>query len=206
MSAVVPVTAGRNDFAAVPIEPVVRFSVEQYHAMLASGILQSGDPVELLDGLLVPKMTKYPPHTISTKLTCRVFNSLLPAGWHVACQEPITLAGSEPEPDVAVVRGDPRDYRRGHPGAADVAVVVEISDATGPRDAVTKKRVYAAAGIPVYWIVNLPQRCVEVFSEPSGAAEPPDYRRRDVYAESDEAPLTVAGAAVGRVAVAGVLP
>src|SRR5262245_10033233 len=67
--------------APVPDEPVWRLSVEQYHEMLRAGILQSGDPIELLEGILVAKMTKYPPHTLSTQLIREALQQLLPTGW-----------------------------------------------------------------------------------------------------------------------------
>src|SRR5437762_2251497 len=89
--------------APVPDEPVWRLSVEQYHEMARVGILQSGDPVELLEGILVAKMTKYPPHTLSTQLTREAFQQILLAGWFVNDQEPITTLDSEPEPDVVVI-------------------------------------------------------------------------------------------------------
>jgi Uma2 family endonuclease len=94
-----------------------------------AGILTSDDRVELLEGLLVTQMNKTPAHTLATALLREELAALLPAGWYVRSQDPITLAASEPEPDLAVVRGTPRDYRDRHPGPGDVAVVVEIADA-----------------------------------------------------------------------------
>src|SRR6266852_7793927 len=92
--------------AAVPTEPIYRLSVAQYHAMADHGILDEDDPVELLEGWLVQKMTKHRPHSRCTHRTRRALESLLPGGWYVDAQEPVTTTDSEPEPDVAVVRGD----------------------------------------------------------------------------------------------------
>lgn len=123
----------------VPAESVWRLSVDQYHEMVRAGIIAEDAPVELLDGLLVSKMTKSPMHAAATKLTQKALEQILPEGWHAAAQEPITLARSEPEPDVSVVRGDARQYLDHHPGPGDVALVVEVADASWQRDRTLKK-------------------------------------------------------------------
>ena len=116
------------------------------------------------------------------------------------------MSDSEPEPDVAVIRGDLDEYEHSHPGPQDVALVVEVADASLDRDRSIKKQVYARAGIPVYWIVNLPERRIEVYTAPSGPAETSDYRQHENYAAGSEVPLIVEGREVGRVPVAAVLP
>jgi Uma2 family endonuclease len=133
---------------AVPTEPVWRFSVAQYHQMIRLGILTEDDPVELLEGWIIHKMPKNPPHRAATKLTRNALEEIVPEGWYVDAQEPITLLDSEPEPDVVVVRGNTRDYLDRHPGSQDLALVVEIADSTLERDRTSKKRLYARAGIP----------------------------------------------------------
>ena len=191
----------------MPPEPVCRLSVSQYHEMIAGGILGSDEPVELLEGWLVPKMVKNPPHSTARHLTTKALEQILPSGWHVRSQEPITLSDSEPEPDVAVVRGNPEQYERSHPGPEDVAMVVEVADASLDRDRSIKKQVYARAGIPVYWIVNLRERRIEVYTAPSvGHADLPDYRRHEDYTAGSEVPLMIAGHEAGRIPVAALLP
>ena len=91
-----------ND-AAVPTEPIYRLSVAQYHAMAEHGILTEDDPVELLEGWLVQKMTKYRPHTLTTGLVRRALDEIVPGGWYVDSQEPITTEESEPEPALSEV-------------------------------------------------------------------------------------------------------
>ncbi len=105
-----------------------------------------------------------------------------------------------------MAHGDDRTYADHHPGPGDVALVVEVSDFSLDRDWTLKKRLYAQAGIPVYWIVNLVDRRLEVFTDPSAATDPPDYRQHRVFAASEEVPLVVEGREVGRIAVAAVLP
>ena len=190
----------------MPPEPVCRLSVSQYHEMIAAGILPSDDPVELLEGWLVPKMVKNPPHSTARQLTTRALEQILPPGWHVRSQEPITLSDSEPEPDVAIVRGDLGQYEHLHPGPQDVALVVEVADASLDRDRSIKKQVYARAGIPVYWIVNLQERRIEVYTAPSGPVEVPNYRQHQDYAAGSEVSLSLEGREAGRIPVASLLP
>jgi Uma2 family endonuclease len=191
---------------AVPDDFIFRLSVDQYHEMIKAGILTSDDPVELLEGWLVQKMPKNPAHRLAKRLFRDALAAALPPGWHVEEQEPVTTSDSEPEPDVTVIRGTPRDYAQHHPGPADLALVVEVSDSTLRRDRGRKKRIYARAGVPVYWIVNLPDRRVEVYTGPSGLAETPDYGQRQEFGPSESVPVIIDGTEVGRLTVADLLP
>ncbi len=127
--------------AALPIFPL---SVEQYHAIIDNGIVTPDDRVEL-------------------HATRQALERLIPERWYVDEQKPITLETSEPEPDIAVIRGDTRDYFDRHPGPNEVALVVEI-------DGETKKRIYAAGGTRCYWIIDLKERRVEVYSNPKATS------------------------------------
>ena len=201
-----PALASRRQAAAVPHDLIWRLSVQQYHAMIQAGILTEDDPVELLEGWLVLKMPKSPSHRMVTRLLGKALERLLPADWYVDTQEPITLIDSEPEPDVVVVRGDTRQYHDRHPGSQDVALVVEVADTTLRRDRTLKKRLYAQAGIPIYWIVNLPERWFEVYTQPSGPIESPDYGRRQDFGPADWVPVIIDNSEVGRIAVQQLLP
>lgn len=191
---------------AIPTEPIYRLSVAQYHAMAKHGILDDDAPVELLEGWLVQKMTKPRPHSRCTHRIRRALERILPAGWYVDTQEPVTTAESEPEPDVAVLRGDNDDYTDRQPGPAETALVIEVADATLRRDRSTKKRIYARAGIPVYWIANLVENCIEVYTDPTGPAARPDYRQRLVYSPEAELPVVLDGQEIRRLAVRELLP
>lgn len=190
---------------AIPDDPVWRLSVSQYHHMIAAGILTDDDPVELLEGWLITRMPKNPSHRLVTQLTRETLAQLLPAGWYVDAQEPITMEDSEPEPDLVIVRGERRRYTDRHPGAADVAVVVEVSDTTLQRDRTLKQRLYARGSIPIYWIINLVERKIEVYTQPSGPAEAPAYQHRQDYDMTDTLPLVVDEQTVGRLAVRDLL-
>jgi Uma2 family endonuclease len=184
----------------------MRFTVDKYHEMIDKGILTDDDPVELLEGWLVTKMPKKPRHRLVTQLTGDVLNRLMMAGWHVATQDPITLKNSEPEPDVSVIRGSKLDYQDRHPEPKDVSMLVEVADATLHRDRTTKKRIYAKEAIPVYWIVNLVENQIEVYTDPSGPTENPDYRKRQDYQIKDSVPLIIEGKEIAQVPVRELLP
>lgn len=192
--------------AAIPNDLILRLRIEQYHAIIQAGILTDDDSVELLEGWLVFKMPKNPPHRATTRLVRTALENILPAGWYVDSQEPITLSNSEPEPDIVVVRGDTRQYLDRHPGAEDIALIIEVSDTTLQRDRTVKKRIYARAGISMYWIVNLVEEQVEVYSQPLVEVEQPDYSQRLDFARSAVIPIIIEGIEIGAIAVDALLP
>lgn len=176
---------------AMTSTPLYRLTVEQYHAMLKAGILVEGEKCELIEGILVQKMTRGRPHYLTIVRLSHQLSSALPNGWHVESENAITTEDSEPEPDAAVIRGAVEDYPTEHPKGSDVGLVIEVSDSTLSYDRTDKKRIYARAGIPVYWIVNLRERTIEVYTDPSGSAEAPDYRARQVYTPGESVPVTL---------------
>lgn len=192
--------------AAMPPDLIWRLSVDQYHTLIRAGILTEDDPVELLEGWLVYKMPKIPAHRVVTHLIRQALERMVPAGWYVDTQEPITTAASEPEPDVMVIRGETRRYLNRHPEPQEVALVVEVSDATLQRDRIFKKRLYAQAGIPIYWIVNLAERQIEVYTNLSDLGEQTDYRQNQVYRLSDSIPFLIEGNEVGHITVQELMP
>jgi len=191
--------------AGRPDDFILRLSVQQYHDMIRQGILSSDDPVELLEGFLVVKMSKNPPHAKSTGRVQRHLDGKLPPGFFTRVQDPITLEDGEPEPDVAVARGTDDDYTDRHPGPADVPLVVEVADSTLVRDRTLKLRSYARAGIRVYWIVNLLARQIEVYQQPVGGDEP-TYLRQDVFGEQERVPVILDGREIATLNVADLLP
>jgi Uma2 family endonuclease len=205
MATVQPISPPPAQSDAIPDEPIYRLSVEQYHAIAGAGILDEDAPVELLEGWLVQKMTKYPPHRAVARRTRRALERLVPEEWSVETQAPITTGDSEPEPDIMVVRAEAAGRQDRHPGPEDVALVVEVAETSLRRDCGTKKRLYARARIPIYWIVNLVQRRVEVYTDPSGPAKKPDYRQQHVYGSSDEIPVILDGREIGRIPVREIL-
>jgi len=189
---------------ATPPFPVRRFTVEEYQQMADAGIL-TDDHVELLEGWITPKMIHNPPHDLAVGLAEEALRDRLTDAWKTRSQSAITTDDSRPEPDVAVVRGPLRRYTRQQPGPADIALIVEIADTSLARDR-GKCPLYARAGIPAYWIVNLVGRQVEVYTQPNSAADPPGYSRKAVYEPGDDVPLEVAGQQPAAIAVDDLLP
>jgi Uma2 family endonuclease len=188
-----------------PLESLKRFTVEEYHALLDGGFFASDEDYELLEGLLVKKMGKKRAHSLATRRLRQLLEKML-HGYYVDAQEPVTTSDSEPEPDASVVRGQPEDYRDHQPLAKDVALVAEVSEKTLARDRGLKKRIYAAAGIPVYWIVNLIHRQIEVYTQPSGPGSDADYSACQVIAGDGEIPVVVDGREVGKIKASELLP
>jgi Uma2 family endonuclease len=178
-----------------PFGPVYRLSVEQYRQMAEVGILTKYDKVELLEGWLVAKMTKNAPHEYTISIIEEVLNRALPPGWFPRFQSSTSTPDSFPEPDIAVVRGVRSDYRQRHPGPDDVGLVIEVADTTLARDRL-KRRLYARAGLPVYWIVNLPEQVLEVYTEPDSSRPEPAYRQTMILTRDKSVSLTLADASI----------
>jgi Uma2 family endonuclease len=180
-----------------------RLTAEQYYQMIEAGVLAAADRVELWEGQLVEKMSKNRPHAIALGSLHHLLIPLVPAGWYVAQEEPIAIDDVRvPEPDLSVVRGSRRDYPQRPPTGRDVALAVEVSDTSLKKDLGTMMAVYAGQAIPVYWVVNLGARRIEVYAEPEG----PSYRSTRSYGPDDAVPVVLDGREVGRIAVRDVLP
>jgi hypothetical protein len=191
---------------AAPPLPMRRFTVDEYHRMIDLGIIRAGEPCELLEGWIVEKMSRNPPHDLVLGLVEDEIGRLLPAGWFRRDQSAVTTSDSEPEPDVAAVRGNRRDFAERHPSAQDTGLVVEVSDTSLDFDRTEKQRTYARASIPIYWIVNIPEEQVEVYTDPTGPCDDPVYRTRRDYHRDEEVPLVLDGVEVARIPVRNLLP
>jgi Uma2 family endonuclease len=182
---------------------IYRLTVEQYDRMVEVGILGKRDRVELIEGILVAKMGRNRPHIVSGKKALRTLERTIPAGWHVAKEDPAVVSErSKPEPDLSVVRGQAEDYLDRDVTANDIGLVVEVSDSTLRADQREMRPIYAASRISVYWIINLVERCLEVYSEPEGR----DYRKAQVLSPEQDVPLILDGVEAGRIRVADLLP
>jgi Uma2 family endonuclease len=162
-----------------------RFSAAEVLRMVEDGILGEDEPVELLEGDLVVTPPQGPRHSaVVSELDERLRATYRP-GYHVRSQCPLGgAADSLPEPDLAVVLGKPRDYLAAHPVGADVVLVIEVARTSQVIDR-RKVRVYAKIGVPVYWLLDLATRRLEVRSEPDGD----DYRSTRLLGENESAAL-----------------
>jgi Uma2 family endonuclease len=148
-----------------PPLPRRRWTREEYGRMLDAGILQPDERVELLDGEVVPMTPQKSLHAATVQALSSILMHAVAAGFQVRVQLPLALGRhSEPEPDIAVVRGERWDFRSEHPDTA--ALVAEVADTSLGRDRLRKGPLYARAGIPEYWILDLTSDTLEVCRDP----------------------------------------
>jgi Uma2 family endonuclease len=160
-----------------------RFTAERYFALVDEGVLAPDDPVELLEGVIVSMPPKNPPHAVATGLVGDALRAALGTRAAVREQNPLVASRlSVPEPDIAVVAGAHGDYMHAHPTTA--LLLVEVADSSLGQDRLTKAGIYAAAGIPEYWIVNLRDECVEIMRDPDTEAR--FFRSRRVAGRGEE--------------------
>jgi Uma2 family endonuclease len=152
-----------------------RWTRFEYDRLAEWEILGTEDRIELLGGEMVVKEPQQRPHVTAIQLVARALREAFGAGWDVQIQSPVALDDeSEPEPDVSVVPGDPRDYTA-HPTSPVLVVEVSLSRLAFDRE--HKGSLYARAHVADYWIVNLPDRRLEVYREPvSDGAAPFGWR------------------------------
>ena len=150
------------------ISPV---EVAQYHQFPEFNA--RGRRTELIRGVIIEKMPKSPLHASIAKLLYDGLHASAPAGWSVRQDQPLTLRDSEPEPDIAIVRGSVQDYRTSHPETAVLVIEIAISSASLDRE---KASLYAEAGVEEYWIVLPVERRVEIQRRPESGL----YREQTV--------------------------
>ena len=180
-----------------------RFTVAQYDRMVQDGTIGKNERVELIEGLLVTKMGKNPPHVFAGKLGFKRLEQLVSPGWHVGKEDPVVVSDwGKPEPDLSVIRGKENDYLDRAVTAADVGLVVEIAESSLATDRFDMAKIYASARIPVYWIVNLLNRQIEVYTQPGNDG----YECREDFGWEQDVPVVVEGREVGRIPVSDIVP
>jgi Uma2 family endonuclease len=199
---------------AIPTQPLVsppptlapltprRITVDEYDRIIASGSLNEPKKIELIDGYMVTKMSKSAEHGYSVKEVLKALERMLPAGWTWRKEEPVRIPPyDEPEPDGAIVRGSDADYRHRIPEATEVGLLVEVSakNVTADRQ---QANLYGRSGIPVYWIVNLADRQVEVYTDPSSSG----YTTRKDFTSGQHVPVVIDRLQVGQIPVDDILP
>ena len=175
-----------------------KFTVDEYHEVIKAKILTEDDPVELLEGYLVLKMSRSLAHDYAIRAPTKELGRLIPDEYKLNSQCAATFDTSEPEPDFTIARGPYADYRKKHPGPSDSAVMIEVSASSLRRDRGFKSQIYARGGIPIYRVVNVDERKIEVYSNPIGN----EYAQVVEYAEPDSVPLVLDGNQVGAIAIA----
>ncbi len=179
-----------------------RMTVDQYERLVETGVLD-GQPIELINGLLVRKMGKKPPHVIACEATRDELLPLIPPGWRLTIEAPIRIPDfDEPEPDLAIVRGTRNQYEDHHPGPADVGLLIEVAETTLDQDRGEKQLAYARGRVPTYWIVNLVDRQLEIYTRPTRTG----YRNRRVLAPNEHVSVMIGRREIGQIALAAILP
>ena len=159
------------------VQPAARrFTVEEYHRTADAGVFGEDDRVELLEGEIVEMAPIGSRHAACVRRLNEVFGERLRGRAIVAVQDPVRLGEhSEPQPDVALLRRREDRYTAAHPGPQDVLLVVEVADTSAAWDRERKVPLYAQAGVPEVWVVDLVAGAVHTYRGPAGGA----------YAEAD---------------------
>ncbi|QEL15641.1 Uma2 family endonuclease [Limnoglobus roseus] len=194
---------------ARPADPAVpqpfRITVEQYHRMGELGFFTAKPRCELIRGIIVEKLLMNPPHKTALRRLIDLLRPLIPEGYVFDSQGPISLADSEPEPDVSITLGPDDRYSDRHAGPDEVVLLVEVADSSLEYDRGEKLQLYAEAGISVYWVVNLRDRSVTVYTRPRGGRNP-GYRNRVDYTPGAAVPVVIGKKTIGTIPVTEILP
>jgi Uma2 family endonuclease len=161
------VFAGIDRMVNTQIRPL---TIDDYHQMIETGIIHEGEHTELISGQIFNMAAKGTRHTVANTELMGELLLLLGRRAKIRCQDPITLPNnSEPEPDIVIAKLRSDNYVNSHPAPTDIILVVEVADSTLNFDKNTKAPLYAIAGIKEYWIVNLIDDRLEIYSQPEGA-------------------------------------
>ena len=192
---------------SLPPIPMKRFSVEEYHQMIQAGVFAHDSRFELLEGWIVPKMSRNPPHDVSLDLTAMKCQHDSQTDWDIRLQSAITTGDSEPEPDLAVVKGIRRGLIRQESRSQGYRAVIEIADSSLLDDRRQENSPLRLAAIKEYWIVNLVTSQVEVYADPTGpSGGHPSYRKHADYKAGESVPLSVGGQDSAPISVTDLLP
>lgn len=172
---------------------------EEYYKMAELGVLKPDERVELIGGRIVEMAPQHSPHFTAIRLIEEAMRAIFASNHEIRTQGPLDISpSSQPEPDVAIVRGAVRDYAKAHPTTAEL--VVEVSESTLGYDRGEKASLYASAEIQDYWVLNLADRCVEIFRDPIPMANQPygyGYRSHTHYFPTDKvSPLAAPKSAI----------
>jgi Uma2 family endonuclease len=164
------------------------WTVEDYYRMSDLGILDPSERTELIAGQIILMTAKGTPHVIVLQLLATNLQAQLGTTALIRTQDPIRLDNfSEPEPDLAIVKGTIFDYAEHHPVPEDVYLVIEVADSTLKKDCEVKDKIYARSSIAEYWVVDIKNRQIHIFRDPT----PTGYSSQLILTESHSvSPLT----------------
>jgi Uma2 family endonuclease len=189
----------------LPLADIRRFTVGEYHRLGELGVFGPEDRVELIDGYIIKKAVQNTPHSRAVRRLVTRLSRFAGEDWAIQSQLPITLQRSEPEPDGCVMIGPEDRYDDRNPRPRDIALVIEVADSSLPLDRGAKLRAYARNRLPVYWIVNILDKRIEVYTLPQ-AGRNPGYQKREYFGRGLRVPVVLNGSVVGEIAVNDLLP
>ena len=168
------------------LQPRHRWTVAEYHRMGEVGLLNEDSRVELIDGEIMEMAPIGSEHGGKVNRFIYLFSKIFGDKAIIAAQNPVILGGyGEPQPDVAVLRWREDYYERAHPHAEDVLLIIEVSDSTLRYDRDVKVPLYANHGIPEVWLLDLQQKQLEIYREPTRG----QYRQRECRRAGQTAPI-----------------
>ena len=159
-----------------------KFTIDEYHKLIDLGFFAANDRIELIRGEIIEMPPKRTSHSVCNSYLWKQLYELIGKQAEIRVQEPIILPlNSEPEPDLVIAQKKSDNYLAAHPTVEDIILIIEISDSTLKYDRETKLSLYAEARINNYWIVNLLDNRLEVYSKPfSDDQEKFDYRTKNI--------------------------
>ena len=165
-----------------------KFTIDEYHELVDIGFFTENDRIELIRGEIMEMAPKKTPHSVCNSILFGELYKLLESKANIRGQEPITLpSNSEPEPDVVIAKKKDDNYLAAHPTVEDIILVIEISDSTLKYDRETKLPLYAESGINNYWIINLVDRNLEIYTNPfSSDKDKFGYRNKSIILPNEE--------------------
>jgi Uma2 family endonuclease len=160
------------------------FTAEEFERLGEAGILRQDARLELIEGEIIEMSPIGSLHAACVKFLTGLLSRLFGGTFIVGVQDPVRLNDfSEPQPDISLLRWRDDYYREAHPAPADVLLVIEVADTTVVKDKTIKIPLYAHAGVPEAWLVNIPEGRVEIYSNPTGGM----YQRTEVFGRGEEA-------------------
>lgn len=190
----------------VPQFPQRRFTVKEYQSLMKSGALHPALNTELVEGWVVEKMVRDAVHDATLQVVIDALQERIGKEWKLRIQSATQMDDGQPEPDLAVVPGPSRRFQDMHPRPIDIGLLVEISNATVSYDRGPKMRDYARNNVTRYWLVNINERQVEEYTDPTGPTDCPEFKTRRIYREGDSITLTVRNQTFGLVPVSELMP
>jgi Uma2 family endonuclease len=185
-----------------------RMTAEEYFRAIDADVFEHNRRIELWEGQIYEKMAKKRPHTISSSKLLNALFPVLPEGWYFGFECPILIDDfTAPLPDAVVIRGRPDDYSvRGSPKGNEIGLVIEVADTSLRKNLTTTLAVYARAGLPCYWIVNLVARRVEVYTKPRIVGDTSSYESSEVFEPGQDVPLVLDNQRIASIPVNDLLP